>query len=236
MQKKSNDNKKIFFLEDSIREKIVSFWQNFRAEIILIFISLVIVLISLVIFIQANNQSEEISFKEDYQNQITNFQSQNSKIYIDLSGAVEKPDVYEVTPGARLKDVLVLANGLSAEADREFFARNFNLARILVDQEKIYVPSRWEVAQGLFQERVFVVDQIQPRVNNEETSRRNLSGDKININTASPQELDSLPGIGKVTAQKIIDNRPYNSVEELLTKKVVRKSVYQKIKDLIIAN
>jgi competence protein ComEA len=228
------------FFEERLREKISSFWQSFRAEIILISISLVIIVISLAIFIKINNQSEEeqISFEEISNSQTSNFKlPTSSKIYIDLSGAVENPDVYEVTPGARLKDVLVLGNGLSAEADRQFFARNFNLARILTDQEKIYIPSAQEVRQGFFTESSFVVDQIQPRVNNNvETTRRVVSTDKININTASDEALDTLPGVGKVTAQKIIDNRQYNSVEELLTRKVVNKSVYEKIKDFIAVN
>lgn len=227
------------FFEETIQGKISHFWQNFRAEIILIFISLTIMIASLTIFIKANSSEEgKISFEDEKKDQISNFKfSVSKKIYIDLSGAVEKPDVYEVTSGARLKDILILAGGLSADADRQFFARNFNLARILVDQEKIYIPSSWEVAQGFFQEQPILVDQIQPRVvinNRVETSRQDISAEnKININTASAEELDNLPGVGKTTAQKIIDNRPYNSVEELLTKKVVNKSVYEKIRNLI---
>jgi len=223
------------FFEESIGEKISSFWQNFRAELILIFISLMIVVVSLALFIKANRMEEEIVFEEASDTPITNNQYPiTNKIYVDLSGAVEKPDVYEVTPGARLKDILVLANGLSAEADRQFFARNFNLARLLIDQEKIYIPSKWEVAQGLFKEPIFEVNQIQPRTNNIEIPRQVISTNKININTASISDLDTLPGVGKGTAQKIISNRPYKSVEELLTKKVVNKSVYEKIKSLII--
>lgn len=234
MGKKLNNEK--LLLEDSFGEKIVSFWQNFRIEIILIFISFVIIFISLAIFIYTSNQEEKVSFEEDQKKQINAQLPITNKIYIDVSGAVEKPDVYEVSLGARLKDVLVLANGLSADADRDFFARNFNLARILIDQEKVYIPSKWEVAQGLFQESVFVVNQIQPRLKNEEMLRQEIATDKININTASLEELDSLPAVGKVTAQKIIDNRPYNSVDELLTKKIVKKSVYEKIKDLVVVN
>jgi len=224
------------FFEESIKEKISSFWQNFRAEIILIGISLVIVVISLAIFIKANNQNgeEQISFEENQENQITNYKLPiTNKIYIDLSGAVERPDVYEVTPGARLKDILILGNGLSAAADRQFFARNFNLARILKDQEKIYIPSVGEVQQGLFKENVFLVSQTETRMGQQQIST-DLAKSKININTASTEELDTLPGVGPVTSQKIISNRPYGSIEQLLTKKIVNKSVYEKIKDLIV--
>lgn len=230
------------FFEESIKEKISSFWQNFRAEIILISISLIIVVVSLAIFIKADNQSgeEQISFEENLNDQNNNCRDgacpvSTGKIYIDFSGAVEKPDVYEVSSGARLKDVLILGNGLSAEADRQFFARNFNLARILKDQEKIYIPSVREVQQGLFRENVFLVSQIQPRAD-QQTMSTDLAKSKININTASAEELDTLPGIGPVTSQKIISNRPYSSIEELLTKKAVNKSVYEKIKNLVAVN
>jgi DNA uptake protein ComE-like DNA-binding protein len=59
---------------------------------------------------------------------------------------------------------------------------------------------------------------------------------KIDINSATKDELATLPGIGDVTAQKIIDNRPYRAKNELVTKKVVSKAEYAKIKDQIIAH
>lgn len=62
------------------------------------------------------------------------------------------------------------------------------------------------------------------------------SGAKIDINSASKDELEKLPGIGPATSQKIIDGRPYRGKNDLVTKKIVSKSEYEKIKDQIIAH
>ena len=202
--------------------------KKFRLEIFFISVALVIALISIVIYFK-NNQEQRVDEEIGEPAAVV---SSGKKYFIDIAGAVENPDVYETTSGARLKDVLILAGGLSAEADREYFSRNFNLARIITDQEKIYIPSLTEVNNGLFIESQKMLDYVSPSdsAQGETTSTANQ---KININSASLEELDQLPGVGKVTAQKIIQNRPYKSVEELLNKKVVNKNVYEQIKNQI---
>ncbi len=62
------------------------------------------------------------------------------------------------------------------------------------------------------------------------------TGPKLDINTASKEDLEKLPGIGPATSQKIIDGRPYRAKNELVTKKIVSQSEYDKIKDQIIAH
>jgi competence protein ComEA len=69
-----------------------------------------------------------------------------------------------------------------------------------------------------------------------ESGKSGKSGGVININSASESQLDSLPGVGAVTAGKIVSSRPYASVEELKSKKIVGASVYDKIKDLVTVN
>ena len=138
-----------------------------------------------------------------------------SKLVVDVGGAVIKPGVYELKGGVRVNEALIAAGGLGETADREWVEKNLNLAAKVTDGQKIYIPSKNSNKDGpLYKGPSFVTD-------------------KININSASIAELDTLWGVGEATAKKIIDNRPYGAVEELLTKKAVKSNVYEAIKDSV---
>lgn len=144
--------------------------------------------------------------------------SLGSQIVIDVEGSVVNPGVYRLKEGSIVQDALIEAGGVSDEADRGWMAKNLNLALTLKNGQKIYIPNEDEA------EAASVIQDV-------EGSSTTL----IDINSASVSELDSLFGIGPVTAEKIINARPYVSIEDLLSKKVVGQSVYEKIKDKIIA-
>jgi len=84
--------------------------------------------------------------------------------------------------------------------------RKVNKSAILKDGQKIYIPF---VGEKLADSKI------------------------VNINSSSQYELESLPGVGPVTAKKIIDGRPYASAEELYVKKVMSKSAFEKVSDLV---
>lgn len=145
-------------------------------------------------------------------------------VVVDVSGAVYKPGVYTLSGEARVQDGLIAAGGMNDHADREKVAKSLNLAAKLTDGAKLYIP--------------FVGDQMTASSltisggGTGETVLGTQSG-LININTASASELDTLKGVGSVTASKIIDNRPYGSVDELLSKKVVGQKVFSDIKEKV---
>lgn len=139
------------------------------------------------------------------------------EIIVDIAGAVLKPGVYRLPFDARVQDALIAAGGLSEAADRGWVAKNLNLALKLRDGVKIYIPGSGE--------------SITRSASSGQASE--LSSSLININTASEGELDTLPGIGPVTAAKIINGRPYESVEDLLNKKIVGSKVFEQIKEKI---
>lgn len=205
--------------------------KKYFLEIILLTVALVITFAALVLYVK-NGQSA----KEEIATSLTSLTPLTSptKIFVDVSGAVKKPDVYQVNFGARIKEVIDKAGGLSDEADTVFFNRNFNLARIVIDQEKIYVPSIMEINNGIFIQNQRTLDYTSTIISANTGVVNNAPTDNnINLNSATVEELDQLPGIGQTTANRIIKNRPYSNIEELLTKKVVNKGVFEKIKNLI---
>lgn len=142
-------------------------------------------------------------------------------IAVDISGAVEKPGVYLIPYDSRIDNVLITAGGLSPKADRKYVSRYINLAQRVSDGMKIYIP--------------FENDSFTNRTSQSTGGVVNVS-ELINVNTASASELDTLPGIGVVTANKIIAGRPYQNVTDLTSRGIVSKSVFEKIKDKITVN
>ena len=152
-------------------------------------------------------------------------------IWVDIEGAIQKPGVYELSANSRLNDLLIRAGGLSALADREWAAKSLNLAQPLADGNKIYIPGHDETPHSLANPQVGGEGEAGPSGGQVAGSKVTA---KININTASLAELDSLWGIGAKRAQTIIDSRPYQSAEELLTRKIIPQNVYERIKNEIV--
>ncbi|MDO8551893.1 MAG: ComEA family DNA-binding protein [bacterium] len=143
----------------------------------------------------------------------------STTIAADIEGAIERPGVYRLPSGSRVEDLLIMAGGFSAQADRSFVEKSLNRAQKLTDGAKIYIPEKGAAGS------VGVTSASEGIVG---ASAGNAMG-QVNINTATESQLDKLSGIGPVTAQKIINGRPYQSVEDLLTKKIVSKTVFNKI-------
>ncbi len=144
-------------------------------------------------------------------------------ITVDISGAVKIPGVYSFEKDSRVEDAIRQAGGFSEQAHKQFVSKSLNLATKLVDGQKIYIPFEGEIASvapGAILAATTTTGS-NPTLQNKQV---------INLNSSTQSELESLNGVGPVTASKIINGRPYNTVGELLSKKVVSKSVYEKIK------
>ena len=201
------------------KEKLLTLLQANRPAFALGSIGLLLIVIGIATTIVSENKSQGVVMEDAAS---TSAIPASSLITVDVSGAVVNPGVYQVSANARVQDALIAAGGLSARADRSFISKNINLALKISDGAKIYIPSIGEVERPSFS------------AGTNSSAQAVIGGmpssGLVNINTASSSDLDTLPGIGPVTAGKIIDNRPYGSIDDLLTKKVVTKSVFEKIK------
>jgi len=158
----------------------------------------------------------------------TEGQNEGSEIVVEIAGEVERPGVYKLPKNSRIEDLLVAAGGVSPNADRDWMEKSLNRAARLADGTKIYIPAVNERSGVLSANNLGVAG-------GSDAVRGSGGSDLININLASQKELESLPGIGPVYAQNIIEHRPYSNVEELSTKGALKKSTYEKIKNLVTA-
>ncbi len=138
-------------------------------------------------------------------------------VQVYVSGAVTHPDVYELPTESIIKDAIEAAGGATSEADLD----RINLALPVADGQHIYVPKQGEESPP-----------VSPPTEPSGTTGGQAGG-KININTASQSEIETLSGIGPSKAQGIIENRPYDSIEDIQKVPGIGEVTFQKLKDLI---
>lgn len=191
-------------------ETIITFIERFKLPLALSFLGLVLIIGGIFASGLSNTKVKEYP-KES-------LVDSPKRISIDVSGAVSKPGVYKLADGSRIEDAINAAGGFSKDSDKEYISKYINLAQKLVDGSKIYIPA---VGESISASKI------------NQVAGTNTSA-KININTAVQSELESLTGVGPVTAAKIISGRPYQKIEELIDKKILGKSLFEKIKDQIV--
>jgi competence protein ComEA len=149
-------------------------------------------------------------------------------IVVDVEGAVVQPGVHALPAGARLADALAAAGGYSTHVDLDAAAAALNLARTLADGEQIHVPA---IGDG-------AVAAASPGAASSGAPTTGGDGDLVNLNTATPEELESLPGIGPVTVQKIVAARaehPFASLDDAVTRGVIDRGQLEDITGLATA-
>ena len=220
---------------------------------IIIVVVILILFIAYLIYENIKEFSSEIDFNtlldgaenEEEQNKSENIvESEQSKtnetanieetIVVHITGEVKKEGVIYLKKGARIVDAIKEAGGETKEADLS----QVNLAYELQDGQKIYIPNKNEkISQYIIGKNGETMNDNSANTGNESTSY-NKEEAKVNINTASQAELDSLPGIGPALAQRIIDfrveNGNFNSIEDIQNVKGIGDSKYEDIKDKIV--
>lgn len=175
-----------------------------------LFVIIVLIVISIVIILKfqetKSNYTEDendildLLEKEESNLELTSENIEEETTYIvDIKGEINRPGVYEVNTTSRVNDVIQLAGGFTDEADQNFV----NLAQKVQDEMVIIIPKIGEEHQIL-----------------SGSSNMTIDDSRVNINQASKDELETLPGIGPAKAQAILDfreeNGSFKEVEDLL--------------------
>lgn len=209
-----------------------------KTQKIIIAVGIICILIVIGIFLYKRTQDTDYSMlmlepeEEVKENNIEQEQEKReNKIKVHVAGYVEEEGMVELAEGARIADALEAAGGATLEADLS----RVNLAYVLQDGQKIYIPSILEVEEEEEEEEYITEESGGVILEEGEEEKNNEAEGKVNINTATQTELETLNGIGPSTASKIIEYRKQNgnfqSIEEIQNVSGIGDSKYESIKD-----
>jgi competence protein ComEA len=141
------------------------------------------------------------------------------EVVVEIAGAVARPGVVRLPAGSRIADLIEAAGGYGPRIDTTRAAVDLRLAAVLKDGDRILVPSRDDPPGAVAS-----------------TTTGGASSDLLDLGSATLEQLDTLPGIGPVTAQKILDARaeaPFASVDDLRSRGVLGEKTFERVRDLV---
>ena len=154
------------------------------------------------------------------------------KITVYVSGAVAKPGLHEIAPGSRAVDAIEAAGGMTEEANKD----RVNLAKICKDGMQVNVPrlSAKELRKLKQAQNVYVGESANTvQTVNYVSAVQQDNGGKIRLNSATLEELEELPGVGEVTAQRIVEYRNlhgFNKIEDIMKVKGIGQAKFNKMR------
>ncbi len=211
-----------FNLGDGVRH----IWSDYGSQIKKILLLSFAILIIMLVMVVKNGLSDEELIKEDEAIETTAASLVTSNIYVDIGGAVKTPMLAELPEGSRVEDAIKAAGGLTDKADMT----SVNRAEFLDDGQKVFIPI---ISDGQSEDGYTSGDPDQDNSSSGSTANTG----KVNINSADTKELETLTGIGPVTAQKIVDYRTdmgrFKKPEDLKKVSGIGDKTFEKLKDYI---
>lgn len=196
---------------------ILSSFHTYKIAIIFAITGFSLILISLIAMSRTYSPKQEEVYINTYnENPIEDLA--NSEYVVDVQGAVKKPGIYVFENKVRIAEVIERVDGFQEQADTHWIGKSLNQALYISDGMKLYIPFENDQLSSSAE----LVDRIDNRL--------------INLNLSSKEELKSLPGVGEVTAQKIINARPITSVSSLLEEGLVGEKTFEKIESSVIVD
>lgn len=175
--------------------------------------------------IEGSEETEEVENETNNESNIDGEDEEVEEIIVHITGEVNKPGIVILNKNSRIADAINKAGGATKEAD----LNQINLAYILEDGQKIYIPNK--------NEKIDEDEYITEGNGNNIGNNSQKEGEKVNINEAMQTELEELPGIGPSLASRIIEYREQNGdfkkIEELQNVKGIGDAKYNDIKDKV---
>lgn len=175
----------------------------------------VAILLAVIIIPKIQNQIIEEPTTEIFQDEKDERKSDVQKRYVEITGQVISPGVYEITGDILVIELIDLAGGLTSGADLQIVHRDIPLSTFVEPNQKVYIPGTFESASS-----------------SQSSGGATISG-KVSINNASSEQLEALTGIGPATAAKIISARPYSKIEDLKNVEGIGEKTYNNIVTMI---
>jgi competence protein ComEA len=200
------------------------------------------------IFYCSSSSEKVLSLKDfDEQEQEVEREDGECDFFVDVSGAVMEPSVVCLEKGSIVNDAIQKAQGFNPSAYAfKYVAQRVNLARILENEEKIYIPFRDDVVcTRLEDKQVDYISEVMKEIRTSksivtdvldekgEGVKSSTEGGCISLNDAIKEELMELSGVGETRAGDIIDGRPYSKLEDIKKVSGIGDATFEKIKDFI---
>lgn len=169
-----------------------------------------------------STETEETQIETEMkESEVPSQETEAQLLYVYVCGEIEFPGVYTLSDGSRICDLFEAAGGLTEKAAPDYW----NQARLLVDGEMIYVPT---------------IEEAKERLESGLSTNTDNTNGKINLNTASLEQLMEIPGIGEAKASAILryreENGGFSSIEEIMNIEGIKEGVFSKMKEYIVVN
>lgn len=152
-------------------------------------------------------------------------QASTSGMLVYVSGAVKKPGVYTLfQENARIFQAIEKAGGFSSQANKSYIAKTLNMVGRVKDGERVYVPTEIEESG------------LQVTASQVATQENAKFAQKMDMNTATQQQLEQLSGIGETRASQIVQGRPYSDLNDFISRSGLPNSIIDALESFIIVS
>jgi competence protein ComEA len=186
------------------------------------------------IFFSVETNKSQVLFEDDVTAESESGSDEDNSckgLWVDVAGSVINPGVYCLKEAGIVQDALATAGGLSEDGCQVWVDRSLNRAQALQSSMKLYIPTIDD--PECKSDPLAASDVARGVPGSVQTSNAGCPNGAINLNSATVSDLDTLPGVGPSLAQRIVDARPFSSVEELDGVSGVGDATFDKLAPLV---